>query len=491
MPSSNELNNRNTNQNKHSAFSSMTMMPSVTSRLKKNLARTKEKFLQGIGKTDRTSDENFDVYVQNFDHQHTQANKLAKELNKYLNCLRETQRSSKVFYETLRETYEQQWPDSPIFYEQIQQMEVKWIEYINTLNNDVQLPLISYMNEFPELKKKIEKRQNRLLDYDNARHTLEGVQSKTLKRQQQQQQQQQPKDMNQSVSNSISSSSSNTNNSSPTSTDQLTKLTKLKIDLEDKQSIYEEINQTLCMTLPVLYENRIKFYASLFQSFFHTETIFHSDCVEIKSKLDEVCENLSTKTSFQHQQQTTVSNKQNKNKQGKQVRSEFIPEQGEDNGINERYCHQQQDSFVQDEPCHSSSEDISGEEPPVKPISSPSTKSDEQQYVDADDKEEHEEIQVSKSAKSNSFGSQIINRPNPFKTSADRKEDNYLYRVRATYPYEAKETDELSFVKDDLIQVIEGTESEREELDDGWLIGIHETSKRRGLFPENFTKKAT
>ena len=37
------------------------MMPSVTSRLKKNLARTKEKILQGMGKTDRTSDPHFDM----------------------------------------------------------------------------------------------------------------------------------------------------------------------------------------------------------------------------------------------------------------------------------------------------------------------------------------------------------------------------------------------------------------------------------------------
>jgi hypothetical protein len=67
---------------------SYNMMPSVTSRLKKNISRTKEKILQGIGKTDRTSDESFDLYVENFERQHSQANKLNKELNRYLNSLR-------------------------------------------------------------------------------------------------------------------------------------------------------------------------------------------------------------------------------------------------------------------------------------------------------------------------------------------------------------------------------------------------------------------
>ena len=53
------------------------------------------------------------------------------------------------------------------------------------------------------------------------------------------------------------------------------------------------------MALPVLYENRIKFYSSLFQTFFHTETTFHADCAEVKSKLDDICENLSIKSAQQ------------------------------------------------------------------------------------------------------------------------------------------------------------------------------------------------
>lgn len=134
------------------------MMPSVKSRLIKNISRTKEKILQGMGKTDRTEDENFDLYVENFDRQYAQANKLSKELHKYLSCMRETHKASRMFYETLKETYEAQWPQASAFSEQIDLMEVKWAEYLNRLYKDVQMPLMSYLNEFPELKKKIEKR---------------------------------------------------------------------------------------------------------------------------------------------------------------------------------------------------------------------------------------------------------------------------------------------------------------------------------------------
>ena len=64
-----------------------------------------------------------------------------------------------------------------------------------------------------------------------------------------------------------------------------------------------------------------------------------------------------------------------------------------------------------------------------------------------------------------------------------------LFKVKATYPYQAKEVDELTFNKEDLIDVIEGTESEKDDLDEGWLIGIHSQTHNRGLFPENFTKR--
>lgn len=157
-------------------------------------------------------------------------------------------------------------------------------------------------------------RCNRLLDYDNARHSLESAQNKSIKKGVSafaaSPTLTMPPNQGQSMmgNNSSSSSSSSSNSAAhPTSTattntasataaattDQLTKLTKLKIDLEDKQHMYEEMNQTLCMALPVLFDNRVKFYSSLFQTLFHTETEFHSDSLEAKSRLDEICEGLS------------------------------------------------------------------------------------------------------------------------------------------------------------------------------------------------------
>lgn len=436
--------------NRNSSFNH-SMMPSVKSKLIKNFGRTKEKILQGMGKTDRTSDENFDVYVQNFESQHAQANKLSKELNKYLNCLRETQKSSKAFYDTLRETYEADWPASDLFAEQIEHLEIKWAEYLAKLHTDVQLPLISYLNEFPEHKKKIEKRYNRLLDYDNARHTLQNAEHKTSKKIGQNAH----STINNTSAGSSSSSSSTASNNHAT-TDQLTKLTKLKIDLEDKQHVYEDLNQTLCLALPVLYENRLKFYSSMFQTFFHTETTFHSDCVEAKSKLDDICEKLSIETS------------QMRTEQAVEMDSEIehnLPPIDSDPTDNNDYSTDENEldnspktnSITEFAP-NLNSEPVSG----VRPVEQ-STSMIYSYLVDRISETSQDERRI--------------------------QSEKFLYKVKATYRYDPKEIDELAFDKEDVIAVVDGTESEKEDLDEGWLIGIHELSNKRGLFPENFTKK--
>lgn len=533
-------------------FHHSAMMPSVASRLKKNIARTKEKFLQNIGKTDRTNDESFDLYVENFEKQHSQASRLTKELNKYVNCLKETQKSSRLFYEILRDTYEPNWPGSNEFAEQIQIMEIKWNDYLSKLINEVQSPLIAYLNEFPELKKKIEKRDNRLLDYDNARHILEAAQQKSTKKQLQQQQQNNTLNNSNVLQTGTTMTSGGSSSTSSSATDQLTKLTKLKIELEDKQQNYEEMNQTLCMSLPVLYENRIKFYSSLFQTFFHTETIFHSDCLEVESKLDDLCESLCTTTAqqvpspqklFQQKQEQlrllqqqkdleeqehlksiiTNSTDTNNNKENDKFQIENIDDDDDENGETEANIKNEElynnnsnkldyelikkkskdrssllNNIEQPDDSLNSSglktSEYDNDIPIVKPLSLSEFIPNEIKNSLEINSNENNSIQKNSSHNNNTtttpttttdFNNQILQ---PKMCNSILK-NRCLYKVKATYAYDAKELDELSFVKEDIIDVVEGSESEKEDLDDGWLIGVHETSLKRGLFPENFTRR--
>ncbi|TMW40078.1 hypothetical protein DOY81_014842, partial [Sarcophaga bullata] len=51
--------------------------------------------LQNLGKVDRTSDEIFDEYLTNFNRQQQNANRLQKEFNNYIRCIRAAQTASK------------------------------------------------------------------------------------------------------------------------------------------------------------------------------------------------------------------------------------------------------------------------------------------------------------------------------------------------------------------------------------------------------------
>lgn len=44
--------------------------------------------LQNLGKVDRTADEIFDEHLTNFNRQQTNANRLQKEFNNYIRCIR-------------------------------------------------------------------------------------------------------------------------------------------------------------------------------------------------------------------------------------------------------------------------------------------------------------------------------------------------------------------------------------------------------------------
>ena len=57
----------------------------------------------------------------------------------------------------------------------------------------------------------------------------------------------------------------------------------------------------------------------------------------------------------------------------------------------------------------------------------------------------------------------------------------------ATHPYEAEDSDELSFDAGDKVNVVEF--DGEDEQDDGWLMGINVNTLAKGVFPANFTQK--
>jgi len=74
----------------------------------------------------------------------------------------------------------------------------------------------------------------------------------------------------------------------------------------------------------------------------------------------------------------------------------------------------------------------------------------------------------------------------PTGASTDNLPPGVLYKVKATYKYQAEDMDELAFEVGELIQVIEYDDPEEQE--EGWLMGMKESTGQKGLFPANFTK---
>merc|ERR1712098_165664 len=74
----------------------------------------------------------------------------------------------------------------------------------------------------------------------------------------------------------------------------------------------------------------------------------------------------------------------------------------------------------------------------------------------------------------------------PKGASTDNLPPGVLYKVKATYKYQAEDMDELAFEVGEMIQVVEYDDPEEQE--EGWLMGVKESTGQKGLFPANFTK---
>ncbi len=87
------------------------------------------------------------------------------------------QMASKSLMDTLTEVYEPQWPGQDLLTVQGQNSEMLWADLAHKLSDQVLIPLNTYQGQFPEMRKKIEKRGRKLIDYDKERHNVQTLQA--------------------------------------------------------------------------------------------------------------------------------------------------------------------------------------------------------------------------------------------------------------------------------------------------------------------------
>ncbi|SPP74220.1 blast:Amphiphysin [Drosophila guanche] len=229
--------------------------------VQKHAGRAKEKILQNLGKVDRTADEIFDDHLNNFNRQQTSANRLQKEFNNYIRCVRAAQTASKSLMEAVCEVYEPQWSGYDALQAQTGASESLWADFAHKLGDQVLIPLNTYTGQFPEMKKKVEKRNRKLIDYDGQRHSFQNLQANANKRK-----------------------------------DDVKQLTKGREQLEEARRTYEILNTELHDELPALYDSRILFLVTNLQTLFATEQVFHNETSKIYSELEAIVDKLATES---------------------------------------------------------------------------------------------------------------------------------------------------------------------------------------------------
>ncbi|XP_043643935.1 myc box-dependent-interacting protein 1 isoform X3 [Drosophila teissieri] len=517
--------------------------------VQKHAGRAKEKILQNLGKVDRTADEIFDDHLNNFNRQQASANRLQKEFNNYIRCVRAAQAASKTLMDSVCEIYEPQWSGYDALQAQTGASESLWADFAHKLGDQVLIPLNTYTGQFPEMKKKVEKRNRKLIDYDGQRHSFQNLQANANKR----------KDD--------------------------VKLTKGREQLEEARRTYEILNTELHDELPALYDSRILFLVTNLQTLFATEQVFHNETAKIYSELEAIVDKLATES----QRGSNTLRKQTSNpiKTSSPVQS---PVNKLNNAnINSNYQNQittNGGSSLANSPTSTSSSlqeprfdsvsstpeprpespaaalvaatptsptenglttkslerpELSGLNASAKATTTTQTSPTEEKAVVSEAVKPSETegaaaappaaaavaasatpappaatpVQIngnnnepsitkeggkqpkelpSTTSNAEAAAEAAANNGNSIEEHKQKKLDantadlpaGVLYRVKATYGYAKEDVDELSFEIGDLIRVIEYDDPEDQE--EGWLMGQKEGTNEKGLFPANFTR---
>ncbi|XP_015173430.1 PREDICTED: amphiphysin isoform X1 [Polistes dominula] len=411
----------------------------IAKTVQKHAGRAKEKFLQNLGKVDRTADDIFDEHLQNFTRQQNSANRLQKEFNNYIRCVRAVQVASKTLMDSLNEIYESQWTGHDLLYVQAQNLDMLWQDFTHKLADQVLVPLNTYQSQFPEMRKKIDKRGRKLVDYDSQRHNFQSLQCNPKKR------------------------------------DEL-KVSRGKELLEEAKRTYEQLNSELHDELPALYDSRVLFLVTNLQTLFAAEQVFHAESAKVYSELEAIVDKLANES--QRGSYTLKKNTEPQSPKSPNANSALI--------INTQPSQNNISAAVEDSV------------PPARDTS-PTTQLNGNANSNAnsnDNSLNNQDASPQSTVAPTKRVEELYDIPvdveyeNGTNFSAGATTDNLppgvLYRVKATYKYSREDVDELSFDVGEIIRVVEYNDPEEQE--EGWLMGIKEGTNEKGMFPANFTK---
>uniref|UniRef100_A0A4W4ELS9 Myc box-dependent-interacting protein 1 n=1 Tax=Electrophorus electricus TaxID=8005 RepID=A0A4W4ELS9_ELEEL len=219
----------------------------LASNVQKRITRVQEKMMQKLGKADETKDTVFEEGVANFNKQMAEGTKLQRDLRAYLAAIKTMHECSKHLQECLSDMYEPDWFGKEEVDSITEDSDIVWEDLHQKLMDSALNSMDTYMAQFPEIKARIAKRDRKLVDFDSARHHFASIQKAKKKDE--------------------------------------AKTAKAEEELARAQKVFEEINCDLQEELPSLWNSRVGFYVTTFQSIAALEETFHREIGKLNQNL--------------------------------------------------------------------------------------------------------------------------------------------------------------------------------------------------------------
>ncbi|XP_032362684.1 myc box-dependent-interacting protein 1b isoform X2 [Etheostoma spectabile] len=499
----------------------------LASNVQKRLTRAQEKVLQKLGKADETRDAAFEEMVANFNKQMTEGTKLQKDMKAYLTAVKTMHDASRRLQDCLAEMYEPDWFGKEEMDTLIEDTDTLWLDYHQNIMDKSMTTLDSYLNQFPDIKARIAKRDRKMVDFDSARHHFNSLQKGKKKDE--------------------------------------AKIAKAEEELGRAQKIFEELNVELQDELPALFDNRVAVYVTAFQSLAGHQEKFHGEMSKLSQNLNDIMTKLEEQRELKKagtaEAKTGDGAKSEETNHSESASSPpkavqrpgpppgpppsrppprptpshhaGPPTEDEDEDSLTHDAHADSSSTMSTEQCEPCSgvNLLDWDVEVLQPVTLTAPKApswdswqqqtpaeqDPQQDVDQhpeqapggwgpDEHTTHSSTQPSwDDAETNwdddgarggqgGWGDGGLVQSAATNGSDDKLPPGFLYKVKAVHEYAATDADELELKIGDVVLVL--AFDNPDEQDDGWLLGVQESHwlqnkdiSVKGVFPENFTQK--
>uniref|UniRef100_A0AAZ3QKR8 Myc box-dependent-interacting protein 1 n=1 Tax=Oncorhynchus tshawytscha TaxID=74940 RepID=A0AAZ3QKR8_ONCTS len=430
----------------------------LASNVQKKLTRAQEKVMQKLGKADETRDVAFEEGVINFNKQYTEGSKLQKDLRAYLAAVQTMHESSKNLQECLSDMYEPEWYGKDDLDSIVEDTDVLWTDFHQKLVDNALISMDTYLGQFPDIKSRIAKRDRKLVDYDSARHnhssTNKGKKGKDggIK---------------------ITKPASLLERATPVwaqgilSAHNIAQSNLSRNQVELMEGVGMEINEDLQEELPSLWNSRVGFYISTFQSMSGFEEKFHKEMgkVSLMTLSDPANHTLSPGGP------PPIPKSPSKLRPAMPPRPESSP------------CRDMKPENIINLFDAAAAPNIS--------VTSP-TQFDSPAGANLLDMDLSILAAPSHGGTAVSSASQV-----GWPVQADEAVEmppGFLFKVTTMHDYAANDSDELEMKAGDIVLVV--AFDNPEEQDEGWLMGMkqedwiqNKQSSLKGVFPENFTSR--